>query len=130
MTHAVSCRLLTAVAWVRSWTSPFEVCGCQIGTEAVLRCQCHSTNATYSFSSTGRSYQKDKQPKPGNLPKSSVLLEIGDHWVEKDCNFSFFKELNYPSGDGSRRSEEKYELVFCPSEGRTGHFSNISSKRQ
>ena len=114
MTHAVSCRLLTAVAWVRSWTSPCEVCGCQIGTGAgfspstsVLPCQCHSTNAPYSFLSTGRSYQKDKQPKPGNLPKSSAVSEIRDHWVEKDFNFSFFKELNYSPGmglDGQKRS--------------------------
>ena len=91
MTHAVNCRLLTAEAWVRSWAGPCEVCGCQIGSGAgfspstsVLHCQCHSTNAPYSFSSSGFSYQKDKQTKPGNLPKSSAVPEIGYHWVEED----------------------------------------------
>jgi len=51
--------------------------------------------------------RKTKQPKPGNLPKSSAVSEIRDHWVEKDFNFSFFKELNYSPGmglDGQKRS--------------------------
>jgi hypothetical protein len=114
VTHAVSCRLLTAEAWVRSWAGPCEVCGCQIGSGAgfspstsVLPCQYHSTSAACLFSSQGCSYQKDKQTKPGNLPKSSALWEIGLHWVEKDFNVLFFKELNYSPGmglDGHERS--------------------------
>jgi hypothetical protein len=114
MTHAISCRLPTAEAWVRSWAGLCEVCDWQIGIGAgfspstsVLPCQHHSTNAPYSFSSTGCSYQKDKQKKPGNFPESSALSEIGYHWVEKDFNVSFFKELNYYSGmglDGLKRS--------------------------
>jgi hypothetical protein len=28
--------------------------------------------------------QKDKGSKPGNLPKNNALLEIGEHWIEKN----------------------------------------------
>jgi len=27
--------------------------------------------------------------KPGNLPKSNALLEIGEHWIEKYFHFFF-----------------------------------------
>ena len=38
---------------------------------------------------TFRSYQKDKQSKPGNIPKRNALSEIGEHWIEKYCHFIF-----------------------------------------
>ena len=38
---------------------------------------------------TFRSYQKDKQSKPGDVPKSNVLSEIGEHWIEKKRHFIF-----------------------------------------
>jgi hypothetical protein len=46
-------------------------------------CQHHSTNASYSSSSTCCSYQKNKLAQPGNLPKRNALSEIGEHWKEK-----------------------------------------------
>ena len=47
---------------------------------SVVACHCHSTHAPYSSSSTstGRCYQ-DRQ---ANLPKSSALWEIAEHWIE------------------------------------------------
>ena len=89
--------LLTAEAWVRFQANPCEICGgySDTGTgfsqsTSFFPCQYHSTNAPYS--STYCSYQKDKRPKHGNLPKSNYLSEIGEHWIEK-CYilFSFFR---------------------------------------
>jgi hypothetical protein len=28
-------------------------------------------------------YEKDKWAKPGHLPKSNAIKEIGEHWIEK-----------------------------------------------
>ena len=82
-----------------------------------------------SSSSTGCSYQKDKQTKTLNLPKSSPLSEIEDNWIEKYfIMFNFSKNKVLPL-NGSSRSEEKYELVFCLSDVRTGHISTVISKR-
>jgi len=58
MVQAVSRRLLTAVARVRSQASPCEIDGGQSDTDRFLSqffgfpCQCRSTNARYSSSST------------------------------------------------------------------------------
>ena len=43
----------------------------------VFPCQYYSTNSQYSSSPAYCCHQKDKRAKPGNLPKSSVLSEIG-----------------------------------------------------
>jgi len=32
--------------------------------------------------------QRDKRMKPGNFPNSCILLEIGEHWIEKNFHFS------------------------------------------
>jgi hypothetical protein len=34
-------------------------------------------------------YQKDKRAKPGNLPESNALSEIGENWIEKYFHFVF-----------------------------------------
>ena len=61
---------------IGSQVSPCEIYGGQNGTGTdfspssyAFRCQCHSTNALYSYSSTRCSYQKGKEARPGNLPK-------------------------------------------------------------
>jgi hypothetical protein len=55
----------------------------------VLRfsCQCHSSNAPYSSSSTRCSYQKDKRTKPGNLRKNTALIGNRVRWIEKYFHF-------------------------------------------
>jgi hypothetical protein len=50
---------------------------------SIYPCQYHSTYSLYSSISTCCSYQKDKRAKPGNLPKSNVLSEIGENCIEK-----------------------------------------------
>ena len=47
-----------------------------------------TTDAPSSFSFTCCSFQKDKREKPGNLPKSNSLFEIGGRC--RDKYFSFF----------------------------------------
>lgn len=49
----------------------------------VFPCQWRSTNSLYSSWSTWCSYQMDKRAKPGNLPTSSAVSEIGDNSIEK-----------------------------------------------
>jgi len=39
-------------------------------------------NAQYPSLTTCCSYQKDKWAKPGNLPESNALSELGEHWKE------------------------------------------------
>ena len=52
------------------------------------------TNVPYSSSPTSYSHHKYKRAKPGNLPKSKVVSEVLEHWVE-DCQFfSYFMWLN------------------------------------
>jgi hypothetical protein len=48
-----------------------------------------STNAALSSSGTCSCYQKEKRTKPGSLPKSSSLLEIGEHQIENYYHFFF-----------------------------------------
>jgi len=54
---------------------------------SAFSCQYHFTNASYSSSSTCCSYQKDRQVKPRNLPKSNALSEIGKCWIEQQFHF-------------------------------------------
>ena len=65
---------------IRSQASPCDIYGGQRGTgsgfpptTSVFPCQCHSTSTPYTYSSTRRSYQKDKRQNPGNLPKAMLL---------------------------------------------------------
>jgi hypothetical protein len=90
MAQAVSRRLLTAEARVRSQVIPCEICRGRSVTgtgfspsTSVFPCKYHSTNAPYSSSSTHCSCQKDKRAKPGNLTKNNAVSEIGEHWIEK-----------------------------------------------
>ena len=87
--QAVSCQLLISEARAQPSTSSCEITGGQNGTgkdfspsTSVFPCQYHFTCAPNSFSSTCRSFKKDKlAKKPGNLPKSNPLSKIGDHWT-------------------------------------------------
>ena len=53
---------------------------------SLFPCQYHSANASYSSSSTRCSYQKDRRSKPGSIPKSNVLWEIGEHPIGKNLD--------------------------------------------
>jgi hypothetical protein len=96
--QAVCRRPLTAEARVPSQLSSSEISGEKTGTgtgfaptTSVFPCQYHYTNAPHSSSSTCCSYQKGKRGKPGNLPKSDALSEIGKKWTE--IYFHFFPVL-------------------------------------
>jgi hypothetical protein len=45
-------------------------------------------------------YQKDKRAKPGNLPKSSFLSEIGQYWTEKYFHVVFVSSFYRVKGMG------------------------------
>jgi hypothetical protein len=74
-----------------SKASPCEICGGQSGTR-----NCFSTTISVflsfynpasvlnSLSSTNYAYQMDNWMEPGSFPNSSVLSEIGEHWIEKN----------------------------------------------
>jgi len=42
------------------------------------------------ISSTCFSFQKDKHTRRGNLPKSHIITEIVEHWMQKYFHFIFF----------------------------------------
>ena len=48
----------------------------------------HGWNTPYLPSSTHCSYQKDKWPKPGSLPKGNAHSELGEHWIENNFRTS------------------------------------------
>ena len=50
-------------------------------------CKYRFTIAPHSSSSIHFSYQKDQGVDPGNLPKSSSLSEVWEHWIEKYFQF-------------------------------------------
>ena len=58
-------------------TAPSSLCF------SVFPSQHHSTNAPHSSSSRGFCYQKETLAKPGRLPESKVLLEVGERWIEE-----------------------------------------------
>lgn len=51
----------------------------------------YSTSSSYPTSSTSTCcpYQKNKEAKPGNLPESDGLSEIGENWIGKYFKLSF-----------------------------------------
>ena len=57
-----------------------------------------STRIPYSFPRTYCCYQKEKWTKSVYLPRSNVLSELGEHWLDKTFHFSFqysvFKSVN------------------------------------
>jgi hypothetical protein len=55
---------------------------------SIFACLYHSTNAPHSSSSTHCYHQKYKRAKPGNLPRSNALSEIGEQGMGK--HFSLF----------------------------------------
>jgi len=80
MTHAASCRFLTAEAWFRSWACPYKVCGCQIGIGAgfspntlVLPCQHYSTSA-HLHAALNR---KTNRRSLGTFQKAVLSRELG-----------------------------------------------------
>jgi len=50
----------------------------------------------YCFNFTRFSYQEDRRGKPGNLPKSNAVWEIGDLWIRKDFHISFVMPKSVP----------------------------------
>lgn len=62
-----------------------------------------STSAPSSSSPTCCSYQKDKEARPGNLPKSNAFSETGEHWMEqpfrspKGCSCTLSKVIKLNS---------------------------------
>ena len=50
---------------------------------SVFPCQYHFRQFSVLISHTRRICWKDKQAKPGNLPKSNALSEIVKRWIEK-----------------------------------------------
>jgi hypothetical protein len=100
MVQADSRQPLTAKVRVRSQANRGQFRGCQSdsGTgfslsTSVFPCQYHCTNAPHSSSCTCCSNQTDKGQKPGSLPKTNALLEIGEHWIEKCFHFAIFKGI-------------------------------------
>ena len=80
---------------------PYEICcgRSDIRTgNSVFPCQYHSTVAPCSSLSTCCSYEKDKRAKPGNLPKSNAVAEIG----EPAYTFLMLEGLDKMSEGGSR----------------------------
>jgi len=55
---------------------------------SVLPCQYHSTSAPYASSPTCWTCH-NKWANPGNLPKSNVLPDVEDHWIENYFHFVF-----------------------------------------
>ena len=56
--------------------------------------QYHSANAPYSSSPTLYACQTNKLAKPSNLPKTSVLEETRELWIEQNSPFcSYFEGL-------------------------------------
>jgi hypothetical protein len=74
-------RLLSAAAGVRFQARPYQLCVEPLGPVSLstcsFPCQSHSINAPYSSSPTRFPYQKDKRAKPGHLPISKALSDIG-----------------------------------------------------
>jgi hypothetical protein len=63
-------------------------------------CQYHFTNAPYSVFIYMLLVLKDRQVKPGNLPKSNALSEIGKCWIQQHFHFFiFFKGLQTSSAN-------------------------------
>jgi hypothetical protein len=82
-------RPLTAEDRFRSQASPCEICGgqCGSGTDfspktSVFPCQLSFHHCSILSSSTCCSYQKDKRAKPGNLPESNALSEMGKYRIQ------------------------------------------------
>jgi hypothetical protein len=84
MAEAVSHRPVTSETRKRSQVSQRENCGegsnSRTGLSrntSVFPCLYHSTNDSYSSSSTCCSYQKDKRAKPGNLLEAMPFRKSG-----------------------------------------------------
>jgi hypothetical protein len=84
MPQAVSRQVLTAEARVRSPVSPCGVCGVKCGTVTgfpastfLLPCQCHTTNAPHSSSSTRCSYHQHKRPNLRTFQKQRSAVNRG-----------------------------------------------------
>jgi hypothetical protein len=92
MAEAVSRRPLTSETWVRSRVSRCDKVklGQFFSEHFGFPFQYHSTSAAYSPQSP-LSLPEGQTGKCWNFPKSSALLEIGELWTEKQCNFFCLK---------------------------------------
>lgn len=94
MAQAAGSRPVTEGAKVHSQVSPCEIYSrqCNKGTgfslsTPVFPCQYYFTSTPH-FLCLHVALTRTKQAKPGSLPKSRALPELGDQWVEK--YFSLF----------------------------------------
>ena len=71
----------------------FLHCDVFVSSTSVFTSQCHYTSSPYSSSSICCSYQRDKRPKPRNVPESNVLPKIAERWKENTLNFAFMKHV-------------------------------------
>ena len=71
------------------------------------RVSINSTNAPYWSLSTRWSYQKHKQAKSGDFPRSNAVPEIAEHWTEKCCRLVF-------SGMTLTREDRNTRRKACP----------------
>jgi len=115
MTEAVSRRPLTAETHVRSQASTHEICGRHSGTgtdfspsTSVFPWQYHSTNASYSSSSTWCRHEKDERAKSGNLHKAVVFMKSGSAGQKRTFSRWWTSRLNRTVPDS--RSEGRTHL--------------------
>lgn len=71
------------------WRTKWHWVGFTPSTE-VFPCQYNSTTATYRYSATFYSYQKNKWVKLGNFKQSNTPLYIWQQWEELDCHTTLF----------------------------------------
>jgi len=93
MAQAASRRPVTEEAKVHSQVSPCEIysgkCNKETGfslSTPVFPCRNYSTSTPH-FLCLHVALTRTKEAKPGNLPKSRALPELGDQWVENYFHF-------------------------------------------
>ena len=139
MAQAASRRPVIEEAKVHSQVSPCEIYNGQCNNgkgfsprTPVFPCQYYSTITPHSLC-LHVFLTRTIQAKPGSLPKSRTLPELGDHWVEKYFHFyfslymvdnesykpEFFSQLCFTGGLPSHRQRDRPlpQLSWLPANG-------------